>query len=497
MNSKFFAGLLAALSHSDNSCRSWLLAGAMIAMTATGGSVYAETPAQNQLDSSLVGQVSLVLGKAYLESAGGRKKPIIPGTQVRATDRIHTESNGHVHIRFIDQALVSVRPDSRLEIVLYDYNAEQPQLSTIKLSLEEGVTRSISGKGARAARERFRMNTPIAAIGVRGTDFVVSASDAGVRALVNEGAIVLAPYSADCKMDAFGPCAFNAIELSDSSLQIIELDGSSTSPRLMPAPHEREPGMMRDEVERALAGGERKANSEEDNGTGIYQESITLKRVSAEMANVSPPASNPVKPTPPAVVIPDPALPSPEPQPPLVSDFTPPAPVMTAALTERQLVWGRWADGQVDQERITLTYLEARQGRDITVGNDDYMLFRTENGSKQIQAGLGTVGFNLDSAQAFYHSDSGVVSMAVNRGSLSIDFDKSSFATSLDMSHSATGAINFSASGRLFSGGYFHTRSDTERMAGAVSLDGSEAGYFFEKQLQNGNIQGVTLWDKK
>jgi hypothetical protein len=488
MNIEFFAGYLTALS-----CRRWLTALAVVAMTITAGTVQAETPAPNQFDSSQIGEVSLVLGKAWLESAGGRKKPIIPGTLIRATDRIHTESNGHVHIRFIDQALVSVRPDSRLQIVRYDYSAEQPEQSTIKLSLEEGVTRSISGKGARAARERFRMNTPIAAIGVRGTDFLVSASQGGVRALVNEGAIVLAPFSSDCTVDAFGPCAVNAIELTDTSLQIIELDGSSASPRLLPSSHERDPGMMRDEVELALAGNKATVSAEDDNGASIYQESITLKRVSTEVASASPPAVTLPEPSVPVVFTP---APSPTPQVPVVADFTPPAPVIPTALTERQLVWGRWADGQADQERITLTYLEAKEGRDITVGNTDYMLFRTENGSTRIQA-LGTIGFSLNSAQAFYHSESGVVSMAVSGGSLNIDFDNNSFATSLDMSHSLTGNVNFSAAGRLYSGGYFHTRSATERMAGAVSLDGAEAGYFFEKQLDSGNIQGLTLWGKQ
>jgi hypothetical protein len=34
-------------------------------------------------------------------------------------------------------------------------------------------------------------------------------------------------------------------------------------------------------------------------------------------------------------------------------------------------------------------------------------------------------------------------------------------------------------------------------MAGAVSLNGAEAGYYFEKQLEAGGIQGLTLWDKR
>jgi len=503
MNIEFFAARNNAPRCRMSDCRRWLAVIAT-AITITASTGYAETPLQNQhelLDSGLVGEVSLVLGKAYLESAGGRKKPIIPGTPIRASDRIHTESNGHVHIRFIDQALVSVRPDSRLEIVRYEFNPERPEQSSIKLNLEEGITRSISGKGARAARDRFRMNTPIAAIGVRGTDFVVSASQSAVRALVNEGAIVLAPYSADCTMDTFGPCAVNAIELTDSSLQIIELDGSSSSPRLIPAPHEREPGMMREDVRLAVSNAEdKRADEDAGPGSGVYQETVVLRRVNAEVAIATQPP--PVAPGPPQSVVPKvPApLPEPTPAPPAViapPDLTPPAPVIAEELTERQLVWGRWS-GQGAQERITLEYAQAKgTTREVTVGNRDYALFRTENGSKKVQTGLGSVGFSLSSAQAFYHADSGIVAMTVNGGSLNINFESNTFATSLDLNHSSTGAVNFSAAGRVYSGGYFHTTSDTERMAGAVSLDGREAGYFFEKQLQTGTIQGLTLWDNQ
>ena len=61
----------------------------------------------------------------------------------------------------------------------------------------------------------------------------------------------------------------------------------------------------------------------------------------------------------------------------------------------------------------------------------------------------------------------------------------------------ATGAVKFADSGLLYSGGYFHSRSATQAMAGATSLDGAEAGYFFEKTLQNGYIEGLTLWGRQ
>ena len=104
------------------------------------------------------------------------------------------------------------------------------------------------------------------------------------------------------------------------------------------------------------------------------------------------------------------------------------------------------------------------------------------------------VSFSLASAQAFYSSETGVVAMQVTGGALDIDFQGNRFATILSLNHSATGAVDFLASGSLFDGGFFHSRSDTQNIAGAVSIDGTEAGYFFDKQLDNGSIQGLTLW---
>jgi hypothetical protein len=481
-----------------------------------------------------VGEVSLVLGRAWIQSAGQPRTLIGPGTLVRATDRIQTESNGHVHIRFVDQALVSVRPDSLLEIVQYDFLADRPGNTSIKLNLEEGVTRSISGQGASSARERFRLNTPIAAIGVRGTDFVVSASPQSVRAAVNEGTIVMAPFSSECSVDTFGPCLANAIELTESSLQILEIQSAGGVPELLPATLERDPEMMRAELALALAAQEQVAPADEKTaGTEVFLENVTSMRVQQVVATAAPVAPPPVTPPapvappqvvtppvvvqpvvppvtteppvtpPPVVVAPPPVVVAPPVTPPPVvvpvtpPDFTPVVPVPVPALTDRNLVWGRWGAGQGELEKLTMAYVDVRVGRDVTVGNDSYVLFRDGDGKTRVQEGLGPVSFSLHSAQAFYHSSTGVVAMTVKGGSLDINFNNNRFATELNMNHSLTGDVNFIAYGFIYVGGYFYTRSPTERMAGAVSLDGTEAGYYFEKQLEAGGIQGLTLWDKR
>lgn len=353
-------------------------------------------------DNPVVGKVTLVLGKAYIINSAEQRVSAVKGAQLRAADQVFTEANGHVHIHFTDEALVSVRPGSRLEIVRYDYNPARPEQSSVKFNLEEGVTRAISGDAAKSARDRFRLNTPIAAIGVRGTDFIVSATDRTTRALVREGAIVMAPYSSECAMDAFGPCDLNAVELTDASLQIFELESESPTPRLMPAPHERDPNSMRGEVQLALAGSGNSDNEDDKTvSSDVYLESVTTARVTAEAAGLGQDTGGAVDPLP---------------------GFTPENPVTATILDDRQLVWGRWSSGFGDAERITLSYDSATFNRKVTVGTDDleYRLYRPELNGTRVAQDLGVISFGLTSAQAFYDSANGVVAMQVDGGNLDI-----------------------------------------------------------------------------
>ena len=443
----------------------------------------AAASARQDNTAALVGEISLVLGKAYIESPDRERRQIEAGTPIRVTDRIITGANGHVHIHFVDEAYVSVRPDSRLEVVRYQYDANNPAQSAVKFNLVEGVARSISGDAARSARQRFRLNTPIAAIGVRGTDFVVSANNEMVRALVNEGTIVMAPYSDQCSAEAFGPCAENAIELTGDSLQIFELNADS--PNSTPATHERNPGLLREQLQLVATDNsedETEKDAEDKAGdTEVYLEGVTSVRVAAdaqEAALLEELREPPVE----------------------VIDFTPTYRVAQALAVDRQLVWGRWswADGQGDLERITLASEVADFGREITVGNAEYGLFRDQDGgTARVESGLGVVGFALNSAQAFYSSESGIVAMQVTGGELNIDFDHNTFATELNLEHASSGQIDLTAMGRIYSGGYFYDRSPEQNVVGAVSLDGREAGYYFDKQLESGGIQGLTLWDSQ
>lgn len=450
-----------------------------------------------------VGHVQIVLGKAYISSADNARQRIEAGSEIFVGDEITTRDNATVFIRFIDNASVSVRQDSHLQILSYQYDKSRPEESKVKFNLVRGVTRAVSGEAAKSARDQFRLNTPIAAIGVRGTDFVVRATDSTTEAQVNEGIIVLAPFSAECSTDSYGPCLANAVELTGDSFDTIALDNGEASPRVLPAAQDRGSEVLQQEVQSMLASN---AAVAEEPAAEPYVEEIFVEEANSNQvasnttdAALETPSSMPEPELPepelPEPELPEPELPEPEIPEPVLPDFTPVIAATEVVLKENQLVWGHFADGLGDLERISLPIADASVGREVTVGNFDYILYRDDGDLVRVDRTLGTVNFALNSAQAFYNSSTGVVAMRVVDGSLGIDFQENSFATELNLDHASTGPIDFVAAGSVFDGGFFRANNDSQRIAGAVSFDGQEAGYFFEQQLEGASIEGLTLWN--
>ena len=113
-----------------------------------------------------VARVSMAVGDAQRIGASGQVTPLSLGTQLSEQDRIITGKDAMVILIFSDQARVALRPDSELLIRRYkvDPNGAETEL---QLDLLRGTVRQISGRAAQKQPERYRLNTPIAAIGVR------------------------------------------------------------------------------------------------------------------------------------------------------------------------------------------------------------------------------------------------------------------------------------------------------------------------------------------
>jgi len=458
--------------------------------------VFADTPADK------AGEITLALGKAYLVNSKGESTQLVRGANIFVGDRIETASDGHVHVHFIDNALLSIRPSSVLKIEAYEFDIAEPQNSQIKLDLSEGVARAISGEASKAARERFRLNTPVAAIGVRGTDFTVGAQIDSTKVKVNEGVVVLAPFSDSCLVGGLGPCSEGGLELFRSGASLASLQIGESAPSIVAARSVRMPGELQRQIQALSApsqtvdnpgdvtDGEVAGTAQNAPSNDVFLEAVASPkiRIGAEIA-VNKAASTDFLPTDPIIVSDTGEIDQ--------FDHTPPYALTAGMLEDRQLVWGYYGETSSSVSRLALSFNEARQSRRVSVGNLNYGLFREGAGPIRVDADLKVVGFQLSSAQAVFNSNTGVTVMRVDGGTLDIDFENSTFGTMLSLGHEMLGQVEFSATGRIVDGGFLRAFESTQRLSGAVSFDGSEAGYLFEKQLGNGLISGLTLWDAK
>ena len=123
--------------------------------------------AQDQ-DSS--GMVVASRGEVIALSNGGSRE-LKQGDFIYVNDEIMTTNRSFVVLQFEDGAKVTVRPDSTLIIEQYLYNGDAGDEA--ELNLVSGGLRVITGAMAKNNPENYKVRTPVALMGVRGTEFSV------------------------------------------------------------------------------------------------------------------------------------------------------------------------------------------------------------------------------------------------------------------------------------------------------------------------------------
>jgi hypothetical protein len=142
-----------------------------------------------------------------------------------------------------------------------------------------------------------------------------------------------------------------------------------------------------------------------------------------------------------------------------------------------------------------VSYADAKEGRHVTVGElGQYALWRSGATGRLDPSLVGIAKFSLLGAQAVLEQSGGVSAALVDAAMLEVNFDRSTFVAGVDLQHQATGVQNLRVIGIVNNEGIFVGTNDTERVAGALSRDGSEAGYLFSKDTSAGRLRGITLW---
>lgn len=157
--------------------------------------------AQPNAPGQPIGKVLFSTGDAYADQI-----KLQAGSPIYIGQTLSTGNVGHLHIRMIDGAFLSLRPTSSAKVALYTVDLDDPANTKIRIDVQHGVVRSVTGKGGEENHSAFRLNTPVAAIGIRGTDFIVYTDAISSVVDLRQGGIAMTPLSDTCSPYTLGIC---------------------------------------------------------------------------------------------------------------------------------------------------------------------------------------------------------------------------------------------------------------------------------------------------
>jgi len=415
------------------------------------------------------GQVVQAIGGARLAGV-----PSKVGDKVQVGDSLSTDGDGYLYIKTVDGGFLILRPRSEAKVLAYTIDAAQPSNNRIKFELSRGVARSISGAAVTQSRQNFRFNTPVAAIGVRGTDFTVFTDAQTTRVAVVAGGVVVSGFGAGCTEQGMGPCEVSAKRelFAGQESQVLQVSRGQAVPQLL-----RGGSLLPDSSAPPRA--------DEPANTSANSTSIKVA-TSPGSANVNQePNLAPLKLT-------------------TLDQQLNPLPVVPPAI-----VWGRWQPLLDNPAEISLSsLLTANQ----LVGTNIYFALLRNKDKHWVSPSEGAASFSLQSSMVVVQANGvgAVFPATLENGKLAVNFINSSFTTQFDLLTQGQ-RIARHAEGAVLKDGTFGNVSqfwgnNSMQVQGVLAQNpGLSGAYLFQSRLDDGQgtgplagqlASGITTWTK-
>ena len=168
--------------------------------------VYIKRIHQEEIGSKVkVGYVVRQQGEASVKDLEGNIQGLEINSQIYEGDRVTTAPGASLYILMDDGAEIFLKSDSVIKISEYVITSDDDSTSSSILDLIRGGLRKITGAIGGSARSNYKVQTGLATIGIRGTEYVIKLCklddcsqtvsrndpDAKLHAVVLEGIITL------------------------------------------------------------------------------------------------------------------------------------------------------------------------------------------------------------------------------------------------------------------------------------------------------------------
>ena len=176
-----------------------------------------------------IGNVLALKGSADVKRASESLNVLI-GMALQEGDEIVTGKKSRVQVMLKDETVVTIGENSSFSFEKFKFDGSKE--SKIEMRANRGFFRSVTGKIAKVAPERFKVRTASATIGIRGTDF--SGNISGGREIFRcyKGAIFIEFDGGLHDIDAG-----MMMQILQDKYQIREFSGDEESPQGMSSKH--------------------------------------------------------------------------------------------------------------------------------------------------------------------------------------------------------------------------------------------------------------------
>lgn len=171
--------------------------------------------------------VDFAVGDVKALAADGRSRPLAKGAEVNAGETIDTGS-GRAQVRFSDGAQVSLQPQTQFRIDNYQFKGQADGSEKGFFSLLKGGMRTITGLIGRGNRQNYQVNTTVATIGIRGTEYSVAYGNS-ITVTTGEGSIEIC-NAAGCMILNSGESGY----VASGNTAPVRTDGKTLLPPAQP-----------------------------------------------------------------------------------------------------------------------------------------------------------------------------------------------------------------------------------------------------------------------
>ena len=124
----------------------------------------------SQVLASTAGVFQFVAGDVRVTLAEGNERPAAKGSPISVGDTVTTAKASMAQIKMGDGAIIVVQPESKLTVAEFSYAGKEDGTEKVQFRLQQGGFRSVTGVIGHTNKGNYMIETPIAHIGVRGTD---------------------------------------------------------------------------------------------------------------------------------------------------------------------------------------------------------------------------------------------------------------------------------------------------------------------------------------